>query len=158
MPVRREKWTANFGAHEFASRGREFSEGNRERYRRLAGVMQQIRDHAGRPVLINCGERKPDHNADVGGEPSSKHLPPEDRPDGRRDGVACDFHVPGYSADETYRLWLWIRDHAAELGIGGSDFYPASNFIHVDTRDASRLVTWGDDSGRSAWERGRGVA
>lgn len=151
-PVKREKWTANFWSQEFASRGREFAPGNREKYRELAGILQRIRDHVARPILVNCGERKPDHNAAVGGALNSRHLPPQDRPGGESGGVAADFHVPGFNAAETYRLWLWIRDNAGQLGVGGTDFYPKGNFIHIDTRPGP-LATWGNDSGRLAWEK-----
>lgn len=151
-PVKREKWTTNFWSQEFASRGREFAPGNRENYRALASILQKIRDYAGRPMVVNCGERKIDHNAAVDGETNSRHLPPQDRPGGASGGVAADFYVLGYTRDETYRLWRWIRDNAGQLGIGGTDFYPKNNFIHVDTRPGS-LATWGNDSGRAAWEK-----
>ena len=154
-PVRREKWTKNFWAQEFASRGREFAPGSREQYRALAGVLQQVRDYVSRPVVGTNGERKLDHNRAVGGAENSRHLPPSDRPDsGERDGVGVDIKIPGFTADQTYRLWSWIRDHADELGIGGTDFYPKGNFIHVDTRSGP-VVTWGDKSGRNAWELNR---
>lgn len=153
-PVKREKWTSNFWSQEFASRGREFEPGSREEYRRLASIAQRIRDYAGRPIIVTNGERKKDHNDSVDGAENSRHLPPADRPDpGERDGVGADLKVPGFTSAQTYRLWLWVRDHAAELGIGGTDFYPRGNFIHIDTRNAGTVVTWGNKSGRTAWEK-----
>ena len=42
------------------------------------------------------------------------------------DGKAIDIRVPGVSLEH-------LRDAAKSLKIGGVGFYPASNFVHVDT-------------------------
>ena len=152
-PVRPEQWSANFNAREFASKGREFKPGSREPYRRLVlRALQPIRDHVGRPVLVVSGQRWPDVNGAVGGASNSRHLPPDDRAPDERDGVAADIRVIGFSQGQTHALYLWIVDHAEELGIGAAEFYPENNFIHVDSRNSSGLVTWADKSGRAAWE------
>jgi hypothetical protein len=152
-PVKQEKWSANFWARELSSRGREFAPGTREQYRDLTvRALQPIRDRVARPVLVNCGQRFSDQNDAVNGATNSRHLPPADRAPGYRDGVAADFSVPGFSPDETYRLFVWICAHAEQLGIGATEFYPKGNFIHIDTRPSGALVHWADDSGRAAWE------
>lgn len=151
-PVAEERFSPNFRASEFCSRGREFAPGNRERYRDLALRLQRVRDHVGRPIQVLCGERKPDHNADVGGERSSLHLPPEARPGHNRAGVAADFRVIGYTREETLGLYRWIDANAVSLGFGGVEFYPKSNFIHVDTRP--NRARWPSDSGRADYPGG----
>ena len=40
----------------------------------LAALLQKIRDHFGRPVVITSGYRTAEHNAAVGGSKSSQHL------------------------------------------------------------------------------------
>ena len=40
----------------------------------LAALLQKIRDHFGRPVVITSGYRTAAHNAAVGGSKSSQHL------------------------------------------------------------------------------------
>ena len=156
-PVRPERLSQSFNAVEFASRGRELAPGSRELYRALCvKALQPIRDHAGRVILITNGERKRDHNADVDGAPDSRHLPPADRSGGSREGVACDLRVPGYSARQTWDLFRWIDAHAESLGVGGCEFYPKGNFIHIDSRP--NRARWPAKSGRAAWESREGVA
>lgn len=145
-----EKVAANFNLAEFASQGREFAPGNRERYADLARRLQRVREHVNRPVLIISGERKPDQNATVKGATNSRHLPPETRAPNARDGVAADFTIPGFSPAQTYALFQWIDAHASDLGFGGVEFYPRNNFIHVDTR--SSRSRWPDLSGRARYE------
>lgn len=151
-----EQVSSNFNLSEFTSRGREFAPGNRERYADLARRLQRIRDHVGRPVLIISGERKPDQNEAVRGAANSRHLPPEARAHNARDGVAADFTVPGFSVAQTYGLFQWVDANAAALELGGVEFYPKNNFIHVDTRSARSR--WPDLSGRARYERERGAA
>jgi uncharacterized protein YcbK (DUF882 family) len=103
-------------------------------------------------VVVNSGQRLKDVNDAVDGEPNSRHLPPQDRSAGDRDGVAADFKVPGYSEAETHRLFLWITSHAGDLGLGAVEWYPKGNFIHVDTRNSSGVTHWAYKSGRAAWE------
>jgi len=154
--VSKQAVTANFDLAEFASRGRELAPGNRERYADLAVRLQRVRDYIGRPIVIISGERKPDQNADVDGATNSRHLPPEARSRNSRDGVAADFIVPGYSREETFRLFQWLDKNASGLGFGGLEFYPKNNFIHVDTRTAR--ARWPERSGRARYESEKALA
>ena len=90
----------------------------------LAALLQKIRDHFGRPVVITSGYRTPEHNAEVGGSKSSQHLL----------GRAADIRVAGVSVED-------VAAYAESLmpGWGGVGRYPvkagrATGWVHVDTR------------------------
>lgn len=53
-------------------------------------LMQPLRDHYDRRVLISSGYRSPALNNAVGGSPTSEHA----------QGAACDFTVDGYGCKE----------------------------------------------------------
>ena len=61
-------------------------------------VLQPVRDHYGKPVVINSGYRCPSLNKAVGGASTSQHLK----------GEAADFEIMGLS---NYELALWIKDN-----------------------------------------------
>lgn len=81
----------------------------------LLDKLQQLREEAGRPVIITSGYRNPAHNRAVGGSPTSRHLT----------GEAADIRVPGLHPDEVAQL-------AAAAGFTGIGIYPG--FTHVDIR------------------------
>ena len=90
----------------------------------LAALLQKIRDHFGRPVVITSGYRTAAHNAAVGGAKSSQHLL----------GRAADIQVAGVSVED-------VAAYAESLlpGWGGVGRYPvkagrAKGWVHVDTR------------------------
>ena len=90
----------------------------------LAALLQKIRDHFGRPVVITSGYRTATHNTAVGGAKSSQHLL----------GKAADIQV----ADTTVEA---VAAYAESLlpGWGGIGRYPvksgrAKGWVHVDTR------------------------
>ena len=56
----------------------------------LTVVLQCIREHFGKPVVITSGYRTAAHNAVVGGAKSSQHLL----------GRAADIRVPGVSVED----------------------------------------------------------
>lgn len=82
------------------------------------------------PFHVISGYRTPETNAmlqERGGAHSgvashSLHM----------DGKAIDIRVPGIRLEH-------LRDSAKSLKIGGVGFYPASNFVHVDT---GRVRCW----------------
>jgi uncharacterized protein YcbK (DUF882 family) len=86
-------------------------------------AFQELRDQVGRAIHVNCGCRCPGHNAAVGGEPHSFHLP-------KQKCRAMDIVIPGMTVDEMAaeaRKILAFKN-------GGIGRYHRSGFIHVDTR------------------------
>ena len=69
---------------------------------KLAHNLQMLRDHIGKPIVINSGYRSPSHNIEVGGAPHSQHLT----------GKAADIHIPGLGPK-------MIADIIEDLILGG---------------------------------------
>jgi uncharacterized protein YcbK (DUF882 family) len=73
------------------------------------------------PISIVSGYRSPRTNAALrritgGVSQNSLHM----------EGRAIDFRIPGYRTDG-------IRELAIDLHSGGVGYYPANNFVHLDT-------------------------
>lgn len=83
----------------------------------LVEVLQKIRTHFGKPVVINSGYRTAKHNKAVGGATYSQH----------QYGTAADIRVTGVKPRE-------VAAYAETLlpGTGGIGIY--SSFVHVDVR------------------------
>jgi len=83
----------------------------------LLELLEEIRDHFKKPVIINSGYRTPSWNAKVGGAGNSYHCK----------GMAADIHIKGISTD-------LIAKYASELmeDYGGVIRY--GNFVHIDVR------------------------
>lgn len=60
-------------------------------------ILEPVRAHYERPVIIHSGYRSPDVNKAVGGSSASQHVK----------GEAVDFHVSGHSV---YDLAMWISN------------------------------------------------
>lgn len=97
----------------------------------LAALLQKIRDHFGRPVVITSGYRTADHNKSVGGAAYSQHLY----------GRAADIRVQGIPVEQ---LAAYAETYLP--GTGGIGRYPpragrAVGWVHVDTRPAKSRWT-----------------
>lgn len=90
----------------------------------LAALLQKIRDHFGRPVVITSGYRTAAHNKAVGGAPYSQHCY----------GRAADIRVAGVPVEQlaayAETLLPGHRRHCRLPGKGG----PGSGWVHVDVR------------------------
>ena len=97
----------------------------------LVVLLQCIREHFGKAVVITSGYRTATHNTAVGGAKSSQHLL----------GRAADIQVQGVSVED-------VAAYAESLmpAWGGVGRYPvkagrAKGWVHVDTRpNKSRWV------------------
>ena len=112
--------TANFKVQEFACQ-----DGSDTIFisSALAQVLQQIRAHFGKAVVINSAYSTESHNRAVGGSPTSQHLY----------GLAADIAVQGVTPAA-------VADYAETLlpGTGGVGRYPG--FTHVDVR--KKMARW----------------
>lgn len=83
----------------------------------LIEVLQKIRDHFGKPVIVNSGYRTAKHNKAVGGETYSQHLY----------GTAADIQVSGVKPADVYAYAETLLPNTGGLGI-------YSWGVHVDVR------------------------
>lgn len=98
-----------------------------------ANILERVRSHFGKPVVINSFYRSPAVNSAVGSHPNSQHIK----------GEAVDFEVPGVSNDEVAR---WVRDNLifdqcirefAKVRV------PESGWVHVSyRRHGCRAECW----------------
>lgn len=94
----------------------------------LVEYLQKIRDHFGKPVIINSAYRCPTHNKRIGGASASNHMK----------GMAADITMRGVSHAE-------IAKYAESLGMKGIGLYETDadgHFVHVDTR-TNKSFWWG---------------
>ena len=90
----------------------------------LVNLLNLIRKHFGKPVIVTSAYRCPTHNRNVGGVADSQHV----------FGKAADIYIDGVSPRELARV-------ARLLGAHGVGIYK-SGFVHVDTRGYE--VYWED--------------
>lgn len=82
---------------------------------KLIEVLEQVREHFHKPVVINSGYRCPTHNHNVGGATRSQHLR----------GTAADIRVRGVAPSEVYEFLSNLRG-----SLGGLGSY--RTFTHID--------------------------
>lgn len=85
----------------------------------LVTVLQKIRDHFAKPVIINSAYRNDAYNKKVGGADYSQH----------KYGTAADIHISGVSPAEIAAYVETIMPNTGGIGI-------YSSFVHVDVRTA----------------------
>lgn len=84
----------------------------------LLEVITDVREHFGKPVIINSGHRCAAHNAKVGGAKNSVHLT----------GKAADIRIKGVTPVAVYDYL--INKYQDKYGMG---LYVS--FTHIDVRD-----------------------
>lgn len=84
----------------------------------LVAVLELVRHHFGKPVVVNSGYRCETHNKNVGGAPKSKHLL----------GIAADIRISGVKPKEVYDFLGGVFPD--QYGIGLYD-----SFTHIDVRE-----------------------
>ena len=116
------KLTENFYLTEFASKdGAAFPDEVNDNLARLAQNLQVLRDHLGKPVIVNSGYRSLAHNERIGGAKNSFHVK----------GMAADIRVEGLSARMLYSQIEMLID-AGKMDDGGLGLY--NTFVHYDIR------------------------
>ncbi|EDJ5813826.1 serine/threonine protein kinase [Salmonella enterica] len=83
----------------------------------LLAILEDVREHFGKPVIINSANRCPTHNKRVGGASKSVHLT----------GKAADIVVKGVAPDIVHD-YLTAK-YSGKYGIG-----KYKTFTHVDSR------------------------
>ncbi|EJV6228549.1 DUF882 domain-containing protein [Salmonella enterica] len=83
----------------------------------LLAILEDVREHFGKPVIINSANRCPAHNKRVGGASKSVHLT----------GKAADIVVKGVAPDIVH-AYLTAK-YSGKYGIG-----KYKTFTHVDSR------------------------
>lgn len=107
---------------------------------RVAGVLEQIRSLAGRPVVVSSGYRSPELNRAVGGAANSAHLT----------GLAADINVPGITPRA---LALLIR----ESGIVLDQLIFEGKWVHVGLSAGAprrQVLTAKFNAGRASYIEG----
>jgi hypothetical protein len=87
---------------------------------KLVEILQQIREHFGKPVTVTSGYRCPTYNKSVNGATASRHAK----------GQAADIVVAGVKPAE-------VAKYAESIGVLGVGLYETDkdgHFVHVDTR------------------------
>ena len=89
---------------------------------KLIEVIQWLRTHLGRPVIVTSGNRCPAHNTDVGGSKHSQHM----------ESRAADIVVEYYSPKTIYDILDKQFGNQISLAL-----YEDLGFVHVDSRTDS---------------------
>lgn len=125
-----KKLSKNFSAYEFACNDKS------DKFKvatELVETLQQIRDHFGKPVIINSAYRTPAYNASIGGSSRSQHCM----------GTAADICIKGV---DPIRIALYVASLPYFQTHGGIGYYSRAQvtggFVHVDVREApSRWIS-----------------
>jgi zinc D-Ala-D-Ala carboxypeptidase len=92
-------------------------------------ILQPVRDHFGRPLVISSGYRSPLLNSKISGAKTSQHCY----------GLAADFEIPGIANKD---IALWIRQNLVydQLIL---EFYnhkdPSSGWVHCSYVNQNRF-------------------
>lgn len=138
VPKSKWKWT-NFSPEEIASNIWVNGKVNGQKVKgpilideRSLDMLQALRDKLGKPLIINSAYRDPDYNKSIGGATNSFHMR----------GMAFDISMANHNPAE-------FEAAAKEIGFRGIGHYPASNFMHIDTRPT--LTRWTGTGANAKW-------
>jgi len=84
----------------------------------LLMILEDIRQHFNKPVIINSGYRTLKYNAKIGGVSNSKHCL----------GIASDIKITGITSKEIYNYLDSTYNNKYGIGL-------YNTFVHIDTRD-----------------------
>lgn len=116
------KLTKNFIAEEFACKdGSQVPAAYLPNVQKLADNLQVLRDHLGKPILINSGYRSAKYNKSVGGATASQHLT----------ASAGDIRITGMTPKEVHTTILKLINEG-KMHNGGLGLY--NSFVHYDVR------------------------
>jgi len=101
----------------------------------LRDALDQFREAAGAPVIVDDAYRCPVHNAQVGGVPHSQHV----------EGNAADIRIHGLTAADLYKIALTVP---AIHGIGRADH---QDYLHVDVREKPAKWCYAPNGREVAW-------
>lgn len=113
FPEKDWRWPS-FSPHEIACRGT----GNIRIDTRSMDMLQKLRNHLGKPMIVNSGYRSPEHNRRVGGAKNSFHMK----------SMAFDVRMDNHDPHT-------FIEAAKQIGFRGIGTYPKQGFVHIDTRD-----------------------
>lgn len=85
-------------------------------------IVDELREHLGKPCRILSSYRSPDYNRAVGGAKFSQHL----------QFNALDITFDGVSVIRAHAILKMWRDQGKFTG--GLGLYRSSGFVHIDTR------------------------
>ena len=83
----------------------------------LVAILERIRNHFKKPVVINSGYRNVAYNRMIGGAKNSMHMY----------GLAADIHINGVSPKEIASFAETLMPYYGGIGI-------YDNFCHIDVR------------------------
>lgn len=95
----------------------------------LVTLLQNIRDHFGRAVVINSGYRTASYNTKVGGATNSQHV----------QGTAADIVISGVTPLEVAQYAEYLQPNSGGIGV-------YTTFTHVDVRESRSR--WDNRSGK----------
>jgi len=88
-------------------------------------LLEPIRTHFGKPLIVHSGFRGPALNTAIGGSKTSQHMK----------GEACDFHIEGVSLQDTFD---WIKKHS---GLKWGQLIKEPGWIHISLGSPWRPVS-----------------
>lgn len=90
----------------------------------LVSILQKIREHFGKALIITSGYRTPAHNKASGGAAYSQHLY----------GRAADFKVAGVGPDTVAAYAETLLPDRGGIGVYPPKAGRAEGWVHIDTR------------------------